>query len=77
MPVPNQESKQSCICVRGIDFSSFYDFSIGFWKCSCSVVSFIFHSATVMELVKFFFLFQYPFQKTVWRCSTGNQSSVW
>ena len=22
------------LCFRGIDFASFYDFSIGFWKCS-------------------------------------------
>jgi len=28
------------LCVRGIDFASFYDFSIGFWNCSDSVVFF-------------------------------------
>jgi hypothetical protein len=26
------------LCVRGIDFVSFYDFAIGFWNCSDSVV---------------------------------------
>jgi hypothetical protein len=26
------------LCVRGNDFSSFYDISIGFWKCSDIVV---------------------------------------
>jgi hypothetical protein len=26
------------LCVRGIDFVSFYDFDIWFWKCSVSVV---------------------------------------
>ena len=34
VPVPSQESKQSCICVRGINFL------IGFWNCSDSVVFF-------------------------------------
>jgi hypothetical protein len=29
--VPSQESEQSCICVRGIDFSSFFDFAIELW----------------------------------------------
>jgi len=26
------------LCVRGIDFASFYDFAIGLWNCSDSVV---------------------------------------
>jgi hypothetical protein len=30
------------LCVRGINVASFYDFSIGFWKCSDSVVFFAF-----------------------------------
>ena len=52
VPVPSQEREQSCICVRGhvfvlevmylcvrdIDFAFVYDFSVGFWKCSHSVV---------------------------------------
>ena len=36
-----QEGERSCICVLGgggIDFASFYYFSIGFWNCSGSVV---------------------------------------
>ena len=28
VPVPNQGSERSCICVRGIDFASFYDLDI-------------------------------------------------
>jgi hypothetical protein len=40
-PVPSQESELSCICVlRASIFVSFYDFAIGFWNCSDSVVLF-------------------------------------
>ena len=28
VPVPSQESEQSCMCVRGIEFLSLYDFDI-------------------------------------------------
>ena len=42
VPVKSQKSELSCICVRGIDFVSFYDFSIGLWPCSYSVVFFVF-----------------------------------
>jgi len=31
------------LCVRGIDFVSFYGFCIGFWDCSDSVVFLVFH----------------------------------
>ena len=31
------------LCVNGIDFASFYDFGIGFWNCSDSVLCFVFH----------------------------------
>jgi len=31
------------LCVRGIDFASYYDFYIWFWKCFDSVVFYIFH----------------------------------
>ena len=41
MPVLNQESELSCICVLGV--SILYDFSIGFWNCSDSVVFFLIH----------------------------------
>ena len=44
VPVPSQESKPLCICVKGINFDSFYDFSIGFWNCFDNVVFFVFHS---------------------------------
>ena len=30
------------LCVRGIDFASFNDFSIGYWKCSDSVIFLVF-----------------------------------
>jgi hypothetical protein len=36
MPIPRQESEWSC--VRGIDWASFYDFSIGFINCYDGVV---------------------------------------
>jgi hypothetical protein len=42
VPVKSQKSELSCICVRGIDFVSFYNFSIGLWPCSYSVVCFVF-----------------------------------
>ena len=32
----------SNLCVRGVDFAPFYDFSMGFWKCSDSAVFFYF-----------------------------------
>jgi hypothetical protein len=37
------------LCVRGIDSASFYDFSIGFWTWSDSVVSFCFSFYKVSE----------------------------
>jgi hypothetical protein len=44
VPVPTQESEpvMYCLFVNGIDFASFYDFSIRFWNCSDSVVLFVF-----------------------------------
>jgi len=44
------------LCVRGFDFASFYDFSIGFLNCSHSVVFFsfyynIFSVITIKELL--------------------------
>ena len=42
VPVTSHESEWSCACVRGIDFASFDDFSIGLWNCPDSVVSFCF-----------------------------------
>ena len=41
--VPSYESEWSFICVRGVDFASFDDFPIDFWKSSNSVVFFVFH----------------------------------
>ena len=38
VPVQSQENERSCICVIGIDFTSFYDFDIGVWNCSNNVV---------------------------------------
>jgi hypothetical protein len=48
-------SSQECLCLRGIDFASFYDFSIGIWKCSDSVVLFAFHF--MLESMSFHILF--------------------
>ena len=37
----NQDSERYVyLCARGIEFVSFYDFSIGFWNCSDILVSF-------------------------------------
>ena len=36
-------SGHACLCVSGIVFASFEDFSIGFWNCLDSVVCFAFH----------------------------------
>ena len=42
------------LCVRGINFASFYDFSIGFWKCSDSLLIFIFHFISQLtDILKF------------------------
>jgi hypothetical protein len=56
VPLPSQESEQSCICVSGIDFASYYDFFIGFWKCSDSVVFFLFPFLYDLKLVEQFFV---------------------
>jgi hypothetical protein len=40
VPVPRKGSEWSCICVLMVSFTSFYDVSIGIWKCSDSVVFF-------------------------------------
>jgi hypothetical protein len=50
VPVIRQEGWRSCICVlgvmylcvRSINFASFYIFSNEFWSCSDSVVFFVF-----------------------------------
>ena len=39
-PVLSQESERSCTSVMCYDFASFYDFSIGLWNSSNSVVLF-------------------------------------
>jgi hypothetical protein len=44
VPVQYQDSERSChVCVRGIDFASFYDFDIWFWNRADNVVFFVFH----------------------------------
>jgi hypothetical protein len=40
VPVPSQESEWLCICVRGTDFVSFHNFSIGFLFRRCGIVCF-------------------------------------
>ena len=43
VPVPSQESEQSCIYVlEGNNFVSFYDISIGFYNYSNEVLCFVF-----------------------------------
>ena len=36
-------NKLQCICVLWVSIVSFYDFSIGFWKCPDSVAYFVGH----------------------------------
>ena len=65
VPVPSQESERPCIiiCVRIIDFASFFDFSIVFWNCSDTVVFFVFllYLGTVPTVWYFSIVF--------WNCS--------
>ena len=41
--VQRPDSEQSCICVRCIDCTSFYELTVVFRKCSDSVLCFVFH----------------------------------
>ena len=65
VPVPSQESERPCIiiCVRILDFASFFDFSIVFLNCSDSVVFFVFllYLGTVPTVWYFSIVF--------WNCS--------
>jgi hypothetical protein len=51
VPVPNQESVMY-LFVRDIDFDSFYDFPIGLWDCSDSVVFGFFILIRWLSLIK-------------------------
>ena len=51
MPVPNKESVMQFF-VRDIDLDSFYDFPIGFWDCSDSVVFVFFILIRWLSLIK-------------------------
>ena len=65
VPVPCQESERPCIiiCVRILDFASFFDFSIVFLNCSDTVVFFVFllYLGTVPTVWYFSIVF--------WNCS--------
>ena len=86
VPVPSQESEQSCVCVLvGIDFASFYDFSIGFWNCSDRVVFFFFvlffNNITVTGIIYHGCNFyrwrkQQYFEKTMCRLSASKSSLI-
>ena len=39
------------MCVRGIDFADFSDFSVRFWNCLDGVVSFVFHFIVVQDVI--------------------------
>jgi hypothetical protein len=42
IPVPSQERERLMyLCVSGIDYALFYDFSVGFWNCSHNMFFFI------------------------------------
>ena len=43
VPVPSHESEWLCISAKVNELVSFYHFSIGCWKCSDSVVFFVFN----------------------------------
>jgi hypothetical protein len=47
--VPRQESQQSYMCVRVVDFVSFNCFEMGFWNCSDSVVFFFLFNIIVIN----------------------------
>ena len=59
----------SCICVRVIDFAFSYDFSIGFWNCSHSVV--FFYWILELFLQCGIFLLDFGIVPTVWYFSIG------
>jgi hypothetical protein len=42
------------LCVWGVDFASIIDFSIGIWKCSVSVVIFVFNFIYAFMMEAFF-----------------------
>ena len=48
VPVPRKESDRSCICFRGVDFGSSYDYSNGFRNCSDSDIRFVFNIIVIM-----------------------------
>jgi hypothetical protein len=51
VPVPSQDSERSCISIYGYHFYLFLRFFIGIWKCSESVVFFVFHCIASFWLV--------------------------
>ena len=44
------------LCARSIDFASFYDFYIGFWKCPDNVVFFFFFTSLLNNISRWIFI---------------------
>ena len=66
VPVPSQVS--DVLCVRGVDFAPFYDFSIRFRDCSDSVVFFVFLLDLGTVPTVWYFLFFYQIQGLFRQC---------
>ena len=59
-------------CVKGIDFASFYDFDIGFWNCSNSMVFLVFHSIQYKYLMRWRSSNDIQLHwSVVWKCSNA------
>ena len=56
LPVPRQDSERSCICVRSIDFASFYDFDIWILELFRQTELFVFHFIVCSESVSILFI---------------------
>jgi len=69
------------LCVRGIDFASFCDFSIVFWNCSDSVVfcgffSFLYWIEDQCDICSFSFYFQIYHKMYNGQCTCSRQINI-
>ena len=58
------------MCLRGIDFATFYNFSIEIWNCSNSMVFSVFHF--IASLAQLLLIFKYLFD--IRFTQNGNKS---
>ena len=68
IPLSQESEWLLYLCVSDIGFASFYDFSIGCWKCSDSVVFFVFLLDFGNVLTVWYFLFFYWILEMFWQC---------